>query len=108
MREETRALRAAVVRAVGRARQLGYGQVETTQVYVHADLAIKEQALARTAPVDGRPGRYRPPDSLLAFLEALCHHPPSRTVLCGSQQHRAERPVRRLAQTNARDFSDRG
>ena len=71
MREETRALRAAVVHAVARARQLGYGQVETTQVYVHADLAIKEQALARTAPVNGRPGRYRPPDSLLAFLEAL-------------------------------------
>jgi integrase/recombinase XerD len=50
---------------------LGHEQVETTQVYVHADLAIKEQALARTAPVNGKPGRYRPPDSLLAFLEAL-------------------------------------
>jgi len=46
-------------------------QVKTTQVYVHADLAIKEQALARTVPVNGKPGRYRPPDSLLAFLEAL-------------------------------------
>jgi integrase/recombinase XerD len=50
---------------------LGHEQVETTQVYMHADLAIKEQALARTAPVNGKPGRYRPPDSLLAFLEAL-------------------------------------
>ncbi len=50
---------------------LGHEQVETTQVYVHADLAIKEQALARTAPMNGKPGRYRPPDSLLAFLEAL-------------------------------------
>jgi hypothetical protein len=49
----------------------GHEQVETTQVYVHADLAIKEQALARTVPVNGEPGRYRPPDSLLAFLEAL-------------------------------------
>jgi hypothetical protein len=37
----------------------------------HADLALKEQALARTKPPDVRPGRYRPPDKLLAFLEAL-------------------------------------
>jgi integrase/recombinase XerD len=50
---------------------LGHEQVETTQVDVHADLQVKEQALARTAPVNGKPGRYRPPDSLLAFLEAL-------------------------------------
>ena len=50
---------------------LGHGQVDATHIYLHADLAIKEQALARTASVDGRPGRYRPPDSLLAFLEAL-------------------------------------
>jgi len=44
---------------------LGHEQVETTQVYVHADLAIKEQALARTAGVDAKPGRYRPPAPLL-------------------------------------------
>ena len=50
---------------------LGHEQVETTHIYVHADLAIKEQALARPAPVNGKPGRYRPSDSLLAFLEAL-------------------------------------
>lgn len=50
---------------------LGHEQVETTRIYLHADLAIKEQALARTAPVNGTPGRYRPPDALLAFLEAL-------------------------------------
>ena len=50
---------------------LGHEQVETTQVYVHADLQVKEQALARTVPANGKPGRYRPPDSLLAFLEAL-------------------------------------
>jgi integrase/recombinase XerD len=36
---------------------LGHEQVETTQVYVHADLQVKEQALARTAPVNGKPGR---------------------------------------------------
>ena len=50
---------------------LGHEQVETTQIYLHADLAIKEQALARTTPPDGKPGRYKPPDPLLAFLEAL-------------------------------------
>ena len=50
---------------------LGHEQVETTQIYLHADLAIKERALARTTPPNGKPGRYQPPDSLLAFLEAL-------------------------------------
>ena len=50
---------------------LGHESVETTQIYLHADLTIKERALARTAPPDTRPGRYRAPDPLLAFLEAL-------------------------------------
>ena len=50
---------------------LGHEQAETTQIYLHADLALKEQALARTKPPDAKPGRYRPPDKLLAFLEAL-------------------------------------
>lgn len=50
---------------------LGHEQVETTQIYLHADLALKERALSRTTPVHTSPGRYRPPDTLLAFLEAL-------------------------------------
>ncbi len=50
---------------------LGHESVETTQIYLRADLAVKEQALARTAPLDAKPGRYRPADTLLAFLEAL-------------------------------------
>jgi integrase len=50
---------------------LGHESVETTQIYVHADLALKERALDRTTPVGVVPGRYRPPDKLLAFLEAL-------------------------------------
>ena len=50
---------------------LGHENLETTQIYLHADLTIKEQALARTAPLDSKPGRYQPPDALLAFLEAL-------------------------------------
>ncbi len=50
---------------------LGHVSVDTTQIYLHADLALKEQALARTRPPNGRTGRYRPPDSLLAWLEQL-------------------------------------
>jgi site-specific recombinase XerD len=50
---------------------LGHERVDTTQIYLHADLALKERALARTKPPDTKPGRYRPPDTLLAFLEAL-------------------------------------
>jgi hypothetical protein len=50
---------------------LGHEQIETTQIYLQADLAIKERALARTAPTKTKPGRYKPPDKLLAFLEAL-------------------------------------
>ena len=50
---------------------LGHERVDTTHIYLHADLALKEKALARTKPPDAKPGRYRPPDTLLAFLEAL-------------------------------------
>jgi site-specific recombinase XerD len=50
---------------------LGHEQVQTTQIYLHGDLAIKERALARTAPPRTPPGRYRPSDKLVAFLESL-------------------------------------
>jgi integrase/recombinase XerD len=50
---------------------LGHEQVETTRMYLHADLALKERALARTTPPDSKPGRYRPPDALLGFLDGL-------------------------------------
>jgi integrase/recombinase XerD len=50
---------------------LGHENVATTQIYVHADLTIKEQALARTTPTYTTPGRYRPDDILIAFLESL-------------------------------------
>lgn len=50
---------------------LGHESIETTQVYLHADLALKERALARTTPPSSVPGRYRPPDTILAFLDAL-------------------------------------
>jgi integrase/recombinase XerD len=50
---------------------LGPEQIRTTQIYLHADLAIKEKALARTTPPNTKPGRYQPPDRILAFLGAL-------------------------------------
>jgi site-specific recombinase XerD len=50
---------------------LGHEHVETTAIYLHADLSIKERALARTTPPGVTPRRYRPPDPLLAFLESL-------------------------------------
>jgi len=50
---------------------LGHEQIETTQIYLHADLALKERALAKTTPPNTKPGRYQPPDTTLAFLEAL-------------------------------------
>jgi integrase/recombinase XerD len=50
---------------------LGHESVETTQMYIHADIQLKEKAMARTRPIKAPPGRYRPGDKLLAFLEAL-------------------------------------
>lgn len=50
---------------------LGHEQTRTVEIYIHADLAIKQRALARTTPASSPPGRYRAPDRLLAFLEAL-------------------------------------
>lgn len=50
---------------------LGHESVETTQIYIHADMRLKEKALARVAGVKARPGRYRPDDALLGFLESL-------------------------------------
>ena len=50
---------------------LGHESVTTTQIYLHADMAQKQKALDRTTPPASNPGRYQPPDQLLAFLEAL-------------------------------------
>jgi len=50
---------------------LGHESPKSTRAYLHADLQLKQHALDRTAPPRTRPGRYTPPDKLLAFLEAL-------------------------------------
>jgi len=63
-------LQAGVDRAVI-ALWLGHESVETTQIYLDADLAMKERALSKTTPSDGRSLRYRPDDKLLGFLRSL-------------------------------------
>jgi integrase/recombinase XerD len=63
-------LQAGVDRAVI-ALWLGHESVETTQIYLDADLALKERALSKTAPIDVKGVRYRPDDELLAFLKRL-------------------------------------
>jgi site-specific recombinase XerD len=50
---------------------LGHEQISTTNIYLHADMTHKQQAIDRTKPLAAKPGRYRPPDTLIAFLEAL-------------------------------------
>jgi site-specific recombinase XerD len=50
---------------------LGHESPTSTRVYLHADMALKERALARTTPPDTSPGRYHAPDTLLAFLNGL-------------------------------------
>lgn len=45
--------------------------METTQIYIHADMRLKEKALAQVASPETHTGRYRPSDELLAFLETL-------------------------------------
>jgi len=50
---------------------LGHSDIRSTHAYLHADMTIKERALARVASTSTRAGRYRPPDGLLAFLEGL-------------------------------------
>jgi len=50
---------------------LGHEQITTTQIYLHADMTHKQRAIDKTKPLAAKPGRYRPSDPLLAFLEGL-------------------------------------
>jgi integrase len=64
-------LRAANVDIHTIALWLGHESTKSTEPYLHADNKLKQQAIERTTPTGTRPGRYRPPDELMAFLEAL-------------------------------------
>jgi site-specific recombinase XerD len=50
---------------------LGHESIASTQIYMHADLALKQRALDKTTPPEVTPNRYRPSDSLFAYLDAL-------------------------------------
>ena len=50
---------------------LGHEQIATAQIYLHADMEQKERAIARVSPPGTAPGRYHPPDALMAFLDGL-------------------------------------
>jgi site-specific recombinase XerD len=50
---------------------LGHESIETTQIYLDANLELKQQILDAVTPPNGKPGRYRPDDKLLAFLRSL-------------------------------------
>lgn len=51
--------------------RLGHAEIQTTQVYLNADLKLKEEALAKAEAIGSKPGRCRPPDLMLRFLESL-------------------------------------
>lgn len=50
---------------------LGHEQIATTNIYLHADMTHKQEAIDRTTPLTAKPGRYRPSDAIIAFLESL-------------------------------------
>ena len=50
---------------------LGHESTKSTEIYLHADNKLKQQAIERTTPTGTPPGRYQPPDALLAFLDRL-------------------------------------
>ena len=56
----------------GQRRGFGHESIETTQIYLHADMTMKENAVTRTTPTGTQPGRYKPPDDdLMTFLRSL-------------------------------------
>ena len=59
---------------------LGHESPETTQMYLHADMRLKEKALSRTEPLGVKPTRYRPDDKLLAFSGRALIMPNEKTV----------------------------
>ena len=70
-RTEPQRLRHAGIDVAVIALWLGHEQMATANIYLHADMEEKERAIARVTPPGTAPGRYQPPDPLLAFLDSL-------------------------------------
>ena len=74
---------------------LGHESTKSTEIYLHADNKLKQQAIDRTAPTGTPPGRYKPPDQLLAFLEEpliMLNASPSQTALSRQNLRHRTRP----------------
>jgi len=71
---------------------LGHESIKTTYIYQHADNKLKQEAIDRTAPLGTPPGRYQPPDSVLAFLESLTIMPTNRPRQPASTQRKRASP----------------
>jgi integrase/recombinase XerD len=65
---------------------LGHESIKTTYIYQHANQALKQEAIDRTAPLGTPPGRYQPPDALLAFLDDLTIMPTNSPSQPASKQ----------------------
>jgi integrase/recombinase XerD len=74
---------------------LGHESIKTTYIYQHANQALKQEAIDRTATIGTPPGRYQPPDTLLAFLDSLTiiptSQPPQLSRQQGKQRHQPPR-----------------
>ena len=70
---------------------LGHESTKSTEIYLHADNKLKQQAIDRTAPTGTPPGRYQPPDQLLAFLDSLTIIPTSQPPQPAQQQGKQRR-----------------
>jgi len=71
---------------------LGHESIKTTFIYQHADQALKQRAIDRTAPLGTPPGRYQPPDTLLAFLDSLTIMPTSQPDQPAPEQRKRPAP----------------
>jgi integrase/recombinase XerD len=70
---------------------LGHESVKTTYIYQHANQDLKQEAIDRTATIGTPPGRYQPPDTLLAFLDSLTIIPTSRPPQPAQEQGKQRR-----------------
>ena len=69
---------------------LCHEQISTTNICLHANLTQKQQAIDRTKLLAARLGRYRPPDTLLAFLEASDYADPDTAITPVCNAHLAK------------------